>query len=177
MDDARVAVLRAQLLVTVKGAAGADEAQGILDRAAVRFPGDLAVARQRLELVTRFEKWNAAARSLEGLKLAIYQAGGTPTEAHIAGARISARLGHWTQALDEYRIVLAEIPDSTVLWMEYAHAAQAIGHDATARDAYAQASRLSPNSPEVLAALHELETRQARLRALIPHQKEPGGAQ
>jgi hypothetical protein len=29
----------------------------------------------------------------------------------------------------------------------------------------------------VVAALHDLETRQARLRALIPDQKEAGGAQ
>jgi tetratricopeptide (TPR) repeat protein/O-antigen ligase len=177
LDDARVAALRAQLLLDVKGAPGADEALGILDRAAVRFPTDVPVARQRLDLVTRYEKWNAAARSLEGLKLALYQAGGSATEAHMAGARIDARLGHWTQALDEYRIVLADMPDNTTLWIEYARAAQMIGHDATARDAYAQASRLSPNSPEVLAALHDLETRQARLRALMPDQKESGGAQ
>jgi tetratricopeptide (TPR) repeat protein len=139
LDDARVAELRAQLLLQLKGAAGADEALGILDRAAVRFPTDVVVARQRVDLVTRFEKWNAAARSLEGLKLALYQQGGSAVEAHIAGARISARLGHWTQALDEYRIVLAELPDNTALWIEYARAAQVIGHDATARDAYAQA--------------------------------------
>ncbi len=175
LDDARVAALRAQLVLQLKGAPGADEALGILDRAAVRFPTDVTVARQRVDLVSRFEKWNAAARSLEGLKLALYQAGGSAAEAHIAGARISARLGHWTQALDEYRIVLSDRPDDPTLWIEYARAAQVIGHDATARDAYAQASRLSPNSPEVIAALHELETRQARLRALIPDQKEPTG--
>jgi tetratricopeptide (TPR) repeat protein len=167
LDDARVAVLRAQLLIDVKGAAGADEALGILDRAAVRYPADLAVARQRVDLVTRFEKWNAAARALDGLKLALYQIGGSATEAYIAGARINGRLGHWTEALDEYRIVLADMPDNVSLWIEYAHAAEAIGHDTTAHDAYAQASRLSPNSPEVVAALHELETRQARLRLLI----------
>ena len=150
---------------------------GILDRAAVRYPTDLAVARQRVELVTRFEKWKAAARALEGLKLALYQGGGSAAEAHMAGARINARLGHWTEALDEYRIVLADMPDNVTLWIEYARAAEAIGHDATARDAYAQASRLSPNSPEVVAALHELETRQTRLRALIQDQKAPAATQ
>ena len=69
---------------------------------------------------------NAAARSLEGLKLALYQIGASTAEAHIAGARINAQLGHWTQALDEYRIVLAEMPDNTALWIEYAHAAEVI---------------------------------------------------
>jgi O-antigen ligase len=177
VDDAQTAGLRAQLLVQMKGAPGADEALGILDRAAVRYPTDLAVARQRVDLVINYEKWNAAARSLEGLKLALYHAGGSAAEAHMAGARISGRLGHWTQALNEYRIALADMPDNVTLWIEYARAAQAIGHDATARDAYAQASRLSPNSPELVAALHELETRQARLRALIQDDKQPGGAQ
>ena len=177
LDDARVAALRAHLLLGTKGAAGADEALGILDRAAVRYPADLAVARQRVELVTTYEKWNAAARSLEGLKLALYQTGGSTVEAHIAAAHINARLGHWTQALGEYRIVLAEMPDNTTFWIEYARAAQVIGHDALAREAYGQAARLSPNSPEVVAALHELETRQARLRALIPESKESFGSQ
>jgi len=177
VDDARVAVLRAKLLVDVGGAAGADEALGILDRAAVRYPTDLAVARQRVELVTRFEKWKAAARAVEGLKLALYQNGGSAVEAHMAGARISGRLGHWTEALDEYRIVLSEMPDNVTLWIEYARAAEAIGHDATAREAYGQATRLSPNSPEVVAALHQLETRQTRLRALIQDQKDPAATQ
>ena len=176
LDDARVAALRAHLLLDLKGVAGADEALAILDRAAVRYPTDLPVARQRVDLVIKYEKWNAAARSLEGLKLALYQTGGS-AEAHIAAAHIAARLGHWTQALDEYRIVLADMPDNVTYWIEYARAAQVIGHDATARDAYAQASRLSPNSPEVVAALHDLEARQARLRALVPGEKEPGGTQ
>lgn len=175
VDDARVAVLRAQLLIDVKGTDGANDALGILDRAAVRYPADLAVARQRVELVTRFEKWNAAARALDGLKLALYQAGGSTAEAHIASARINARLGHWTEALDEYRIVLSDMPDNVTFWIEYARAAEAIGHDAVARDAYAQASRLSPNSPEVVAALHELETRQARLRSLMQDPKGLSG--
>ena len=69
------------------------------------------------------------------------------------------------------------MPDNVTLWIEYAHAAEAIGHDAIARDAYAQASRLSPNSPEVVAALHELETRQARMRALIQDSQGPRGTQ
>ncbi len=150
-----IAGLRAQLLLHTKGAPGADEALGILDRAAVRYPTDLAVARQRMDIVVNYGKWNAAARSLEGLKLALYHAGGSVAEAHMAGARINGRLGHWTQALDEYRIALADMPENVGLWIEYARAAQTIGHDAIARDAYAQASRISPNSPEVVAALHE----------------------
>lgn len=177
VDDAEIAGLRAQLLLHTKGAPGADEALGILDRAAVRYPTDLAVARQRMDIVVNYGKWNAAARSLEGLKLALYHAGGSVAEAHMAGARINGRLGHWTQALNEYRIALADMPENVGLWIEYARAAQTIGHDAIARDAYAQASRISPNSPEVVAALHELETRQARLRALIQDEKQPGEAQ
>jgi cytochrome c-type biogenesis protein CcmH/NrfG len=69
------------------------------------------------------------------------------------------------------------MPDNVALWMEYARAAQTIGHDAIAREAYQQASRLSPNSPEVVTALHDLETRQARLRALVQDPKEPAGPQ
>jgi tetratricopeptide (TPR) repeat protein/O-antigen ligase len=177
VDNAESAVLQAQLLLKVKGAPAADEALGILNRAAVRYPTDLEVARQRVDLVMNYEKWNAAARSLEGLKLALYHTGGSAAEAHLAGAHISGRLGRWSQALDEYRIALADMPDNVALWMEYARAAQTIGHDAIAREAYQQASRLSPNSPEVVTALHDLETRQARLRALVQDPKEPAGPQ
>jgi len=173
VDDARVALLRAQLLLDMKGAPGADEALGILDRASVRYPTDLAVARERVDLVTKYEKWNAAARSLDGLKLALYQTGGSIAEEHVASARINARLGHWTEALDEYRSVLVDMPDNVTFWIEYARAAEAIGHDSDAHEAYARASRLSPNSPEVVAALHELETRQARLRMLFRGSTDP----
>ena len=79
--------------------------------------------------------------------MALYHAGGSAAEAHLAGARISGRLGHWTQALNEYRIALADMPDNVTLWIEYARAAQAIGHDATARDAYAQASAAKSEQP------------------------------
>jgi O-antigen ligase/tetratricopeptide (TPR) repeat protein len=173
VDDARVAVMRAQILLDLKGAPGADEALGILDRAAVRYPTDLAIARLRVDVVISYQKWNAAARSLEGLKLALYQTSMSIAEEHIASARISGRLGHWTEALSEYRIVLAEMPENAAFWIEYAHAAEVIGHDTVARDAYTQAARLSPNSPDVVAALHGLETRQARLRALMQDQKDP----
>ena len=46
-------------------------------------------------------------------------------------------------------------------------AAATIGRDAAAREAYGQAARLSPNSPEIAAPLHDLEARQARMRGLI----------
>ena len=165
--DPRLAALQAQLLIVGKGAAGADEALSILDTAATRYPTDISIQRQRVELVTQFKRWNAAARSLEGLKLALYHSQGSATEAHVAEARIAGQLGHWTAALDEYRIALADQPNDVSLWIEYGRAAATIGHDAAAREAYAQAARLSPNSPEITGPLRDLEARQARLRALV----------
>ena len=96
----------------------------------------------------------------------------------MASARIAARLGRWTEALGEYRIALADMAENVPLWIEYAHAAEAVGHDSTAREAYAQAARLSPNSPDVATALHALDTRQARMRALLqdPASPPPGPA-
>ena len=146
---------------------GADAALAILDQGATRFPTDLALQRQRVELVTTYQKWNAAPRALEGFKQAFYQLGGSPAEAHIAAARIAVRLGHLTEALGEYRIALTDYADSTTYWIEYAQVAATSGHDDLAREAYRQAGRLSPQSPEIAAALHALDTRLDRLRALL----------
>jgi Flp pilus assembly protein TadD len=166
-SDPRLAVLQSQLLISTKGADGADSALAILDGAATRFPTDPGVQRERVALVTRFEKWNAVTRSIEGLERALYQATGSATEAHVASARINGQMGHWTKALDEYRIALAADGRNVPLWIEYARAAERIGHDQTARDAYAQAAGLSPNSPDIASPLHELDVRQARLRSLV----------
>jgi Flp pilus assembly protein TadD/O-antigen ligase len=165
VQDPRLAVLEARLLTAQAGANGADEAIAALDRGAARYPSDLSIQRMRLDLVMRYEKWNAASRSLEGLKSVLYQQAGTATEAHIDGARIARRLGHWTAALDEYSIALAERPTDVSLWMEYGKCAASIGRIATARDAYQRAAELSPNSPDVVNARHELDDELVRLRA------------
>jgi Flp pilus assembly protein TadD len=162
LHDPRLSLLEAQLLLHTKGAAGADEALAILDVATIRYPLDLALQRARLGLVTNFQKWQAAARALDGLKLALYNAQGSAAEAHAAGARIEARLGHWTPAFGEYRIALADEPTNVGLWIEFGHAAEMAGRDTTAREAYAQAARLSPNDPTVIGALRDFERRQAR---------------
>jgi tetratricopeptide (TPR) repeat protein len=167
VNDARMAGLGARLLVDTKGPAGADEALALLDGAATRFPDDVAIQRQRVELVTTYQKWNAASRALDGLKQALYQIGASPAEAQIASARVAVRLGHLREALGEYRIALADYPDNVAYWIEYAQVAETSGRDDVAREAYRQASRLSPQSPEVAAALHALDERQERVRTLL----------
>jgi tetratricopeptide (TPR) repeat protein len=171
VQDPRLAVLRARLLLARQGADGADQALSLLDEAAIRNPGDLTVQRARLEMVVAYKKWNASARSLEGLKLALFRNYGSATEAHIWAARINCQLGRWSRALDEFRIALADRSTDVSLWIEYAHAAETAGRDVTAREAYGQASRLSPNSPDIANAQHALEARSVRLRA---PQQPPG---
>jgi tetratricopeptide (TPR) repeat protein len=164
--DPRLAILQARLLITTKGADGADQALSILDQAATRDVSDVNVQWERMELIFKQKKWNAAARSLEGLKLALYRKYGSATDAHIWTARIDGELGRWNRSLDEYRIALADRPTDVTLWLEFARAAETAGRDATAREAYAQASRLSPDSPDITTSQRALEARSARLRAL-----------
>ena len=52
---------------------------------------------QRIELVVAHKKWNAAPRSLEGLKLALFHHYGSATDAHIWAARIDGELGRWNK--------------------------------------------------------------------------------
>ncbi len=167
VNDPKMAELASQLVLSTEGGAGADKALALLDAAAVRFPTDVTIQRQRIDLVIAYQKWNAASRAVDGLKQALYQLGGSPAEAYIAGARIAVRLGHLSEALSDYRIALSDYGDVTKYWIEYAQTAEASGRDDVARDAYLQAARLSPQSPEVTAALHGLDTRKDRLRALL----------
>jgi Flp pilus assembly protein TadD len=165
--DARLAVLDAQLSVDQKGPSGVDGALATLDDAAARSPGDLAVQRMRFELVMRFEKWQKADRALEGFKQALYQCGGSVAEAHIAAARMHARLSRWTAALGEFRIALSDEPGNAGLWMEYGRTAEAAGRLPTAREAYAQAARLSPNDPGIASAVRVLQQRETELRRTV----------
>ena len=64
-------------------------------------------------------------------------------------ARIQARLGRLTAALGEYRVALADQAWHVSLWMEFGRAAENGGRDTVAREAYREAARLSPASPEV----------------------------
>jgi tetratricopeptide (TPR) repeat protein len=165
VQDPRLAVLRCRLVLATKGAAGADEALSILDAGAARAPMDVRVQSERISLVVQYKKWQAAERALEGLKEALYRASGAATGAHVWAARIDGELGRWTNALGEYRIALADTPKDVALWVEFAHAATVAGRDDTAREALAEAARLSPKSPEIEAAQRALADRQARERA------------
>jgi tetratricopeptide (TPR) repeat protein len=162
--DNRLALLDAQLRIDTMGPAGADQALAILQAAAAQDPLDLKVQRMRLDLVTRFQKWTVVDRVLEDFKEALYRAQGSAAEAHLASARIYAQLSRWNNALGEYRIALADRGNDPALWMEYGRAADSAGRNATAREAYAQAARLSPNNPEITKALKAIDDQASRLR-------------
>jgi tetratricopeptide (TPR) repeat protein len=168
LQDPRLAVLRARLLIAEKHAEGADAALAILEQAAARNPSDMDVQQQRIDLIVEYRKWNLASRALEGYKLALFRRYGSATYAHVYGARIEGQLGHWNRSLDEYRIALADRATDVPLWVEYAHAAENAGRDSIARDAYAHAAHLSPGSPDVVKAQQALEARAVRLRGPEP---------
>src|SRR5262249_51445864 len=120
--------------------------------------------RMRVQLVMNNQKWQAAARAVDGLKMALYSTNGAVSEAHVAAARIQGRLGRWTEALSEYRIALADAPNDVALWIELARAAEQAGRHPTAREARAEAARLSPASTEVRNELRRIDEYQAQLR-------------
>jgi tetratricopeptide (TPR) repeat protein len=163
--SASLAVLDAQLRAARGGDQNEKEALEILDRAAAQYPLDLPVQQMRLDLVTRFQKWQTVDRALDGYKQALFQSRGSATEAHLAAARIYSRLERWTSALEEYRIALSEEASNVSLWMEYGKAAEAAGRYPTAQEAYFEAERLSPADPGVVAAIKALDVRGKRSRA------------
>ncbi|HXU07194.1 MAG TPA: O-antigen ligase family protein [Polyangia bacterium] len=163
--DPRLAVVEAELGLHAKGDEhAADQALAVLDAAATQYPGDLEVARKRMDVVLTYRKWHAAPRAIEGLKLALFQTQGAISEAHVAAARVATQLSRWNQALGEYRIALAQQSWNVSLWMEYGRVAEAAGRPTAAREAYAEASRISPKNPEVMEAIRILEERMNRFR-------------
>jgi Tetratricopeptide repeat len=171
--DIRLTLLDVRVILATKGAQGADQALALLDQAASQNPVDLDVQRARIDLVTSYQKWQATDRALNGFKEALYRSSGSAVEAHIAGARIYSRISRWTNALDEYRIALAEASTDVNLWMEYGQTARSMGRTTAAREAYAEAARLSPQNPEVVRALQEIDRQQASLRAQTLDFKQP----
>jgi tetratricopeptide (TPR) repeat protein len=163
--DPRLDVVDAQLHLYGNDEHAADQALAVLDAAATRYPGDLEVQRVRLDVVTRYRKWHAAARALDGLKLALFQNHLSIAEAHAASARVAVQMSRWSQALSEYRIALAQESWNVSLWMEYGRAAESAGRSTAAREAYSEAARVAPKNPEVLQAIRLLDERMLKLRS------------
>jgi tetratricopeptide (TPR) repeat protein len=163
-DDPRIALLEARTILAGGAPDAPDRALAILDAATVRSPANVELQRLRIDLVTRYHKWIAAARAMEGFKRALYTRDGSATEGHVASARILGQLGRWSDAIGEYRIALADQPTNVALWMELGRAAESAGRAETARDAYAASARLSPNNPDITRALQRLADER---RALI----------
>jgi tetratricopeptide (TPR) repeat protein len=175
LHDARLALLEAQATLDGASPGAADRALEILDTAAVRYPADVDLQRMRVNVVSQYEKWTAAPRALEGFKQALYARDGSATDAHLASARILARLSRWTDAFGEYRIALADQPTNVALWMELGNAGESAGRVGTAREAYAEAARLSPRSPEIAGAIRRLDDkrRESTQSHLLDSQDSP----
>jgi tetratricopeptide (TPR) repeat protein/O-antigen ligase len=166
IQDPRLAVLEANLILANKGAGGAAEALAILDLAATRYPLDVDVQRLRVSVVGTYGKWQAADRAIDGFKLALFRATGGALEANIAAARIRVQLSQWNAAFSEYRLALTQPGSTTSLWVELGRAAETAGRDSTAREAYAEAARQAPADHEIAAALRRVEARQTYGRPL-----------
>jgi tetratricopeptide (TPR) repeat protein len=173
VQDPRLELLRSRLVVARKGADGADEAVAILNAAATRYPTELRLQSERIGLIYRFEKWNHAAAALEGLKMALYSEYGAATDAHTWAGRVNARLGRWSKSLDEYRIALADRPSDVSVWMEFGRAAESAGRRDTAREAYFQAARLSPNNPEIVSAQRALDAKHGADQVIENGERRP----
>jgi tetratricopeptide (TPR) repeat protein len=167
VHDARLSVLESKAIVASKGAQGVDEALQVIEMAAARFPMEIAVPREWVRLIMAYEKWQSAPRAVEALKRALYPLNGRLGEAHLVDARINARLGRWNAAISEYRLALADEWNNVGLWLEFGRTAESAGRVVVAREAYQEASRLSPNSPDAAYALRLLEERQHSLRTLL----------
>jgi tetratricopeptide (TPR) repeat protein len=166
VQDPRIAVLDAKLVLARKGAGGANEAFAILDLAATRYPLDVSVQRLRIQLVENYAKWQAADRAIDGFKFALYRATGQAVEANLAAARIRAQLSQWNASFSEYRTALAQTGADPWIWFGLGATAERAGRDSTAREAYAEAARLLPHDQQIAGSLRRVEARQGYLRGV-----------
>jgi hypothetical protein len=166
IQDPRMAVLEANLILATKGAPGAAEALSLLDLAATRYPLDVPVQQLRASIVLAYGKWQAADRAIDGFKLAQYRATGQAIDADLMAARIRAQLAQWNACFSEYRLALAQAGGSTVIWVEFGQTAENAGRDTTAREAYAEAARLAPSDAKIAEALRRVEARQGYMRSV-----------
>jgi O-antigen ligase len=165
IQDPRMGVLEANLILANQGAPGAAEALSILDLAATRYPLDVPVQELRASIVLTYGKWQAADRAIDGYKLALYRSAGQAIDANLIAARIRAKLGQWTACFSEYRLALAQAGGNTGIWAEFGQTAETAGRDSTAREAYAEAARLAPSDQQIAAALRRVDARQGSLRS------------
>jgi tetratricopeptide (TPR) repeat protein len=160
--DPRLAVLEAKVAISTRARTGVDEAIATLDLAATRYPLDIDVQRARLAIVWENEKWQAADRAIDGFKRALYATYGQSLEANVMAARIRNRLGQWTAAMAEYRTALSQQPGQPSLWVEFAEAAEKVGRESTAREAYMEAARIAPGDAKITEAVRRLDARRVR---------------
>jgi O-antigen ligase/tetratricopeptide (TPR) repeat protein len=160
--DPRIFDLHAQALVR----SGAPEkALAVLEQGIGMKPLDLPLQRQRVQIVLNYQKWNTAARALEGLQMALQHARLPSAEAHLSAARIEARMGNIKKALSEYRIALNANSKDYILWGEYATFNESVGRLEDALLAYQEARQLRPADTAIAAAINRVEERRQALKA------------
>ena len=139
----------------------------MVERALDRDPNDLDLQRKRIAIVTRFERWSAADRSIAGFKQALQATNRSTVEANLAAANIQLRLGRTRDALAEYRIATAAEPENPNLWRQLALIAQAAKYFVVAREAYAEVMRLAPDK-KISEEMRKLDDLQASERLGTP---------
>jgi Flp pilus assembly protein TadD len=137
--------------------------------AAMLSPFAPEVARQRLSLVLRLQRWSELDEALERLKVALRQSGQNVTEVHMVAGETHAARGNLGRALSEFRTAAAIDGTNPAVWTALARTAEARGDLNGASEAYQRVVALRPGDPEATLALPRLEKvrAEARLRQIL----------
>jgi tetratricopeptide (TPR) repeat protein len=167
--DARVEAARG---LVAERAGQLEEALRHARAAAVLSPFAIEVARQRLNLVVRLQRWSELDEALERLKVALRQNGQNVTEVHMVAGETHAARGNLGRALSEFRTAAAVDGMNPAVWTALARTAEARGDLNGASEAYQRVVVLRPGDPEATQSLPRLEKMRADARLqqmLAPH--------
>jgi tetratricopeptide (TPR) repeat protein len=164
--DARVEAARA---LVAERAGQLEEALRHAHAAATLAPFAVEIARQRLNLVLRLQRWSELDEALERLKVALRQNGQNVTEVHMVAGQTHAARGNLGRALSEFRTAAAVDGLNPEVWTALARTAEARGDLSGASEAYQRVTVLRPGDPEATQALPRLEKMRAdaQLRQML----------
>lgn len=120
-------------------------------------PFDVDLARYRLNLVMRLQRWSELDAALEHLKSVLRQAGRNVTEVHMIASQAHAARGNIPRALLELKTAATLDARNPDIWAAVGRTAEERGDLTGAADAFRQVVLLRPDDPEARAALVRLE--------------------
>jgi Flp pilus assembly protein TadD len=146
------------------------EALAAATAATTLSPFSVPLARRRVSLVLRLQRWSDLDDALSRLKIALRQSGQNVTEVHMLAGDTFASRANLARALSEYRTAATLDPKNPATWAAVGRISEARGDLSGAAAAYRQQAALGSADPGAQQAVRRIEKArtEARLKEMLP---------